>query len=257
MIFLKRTCIGICNISCKIIHIIDGISEFRNFIDHIMQFCKFLNLLIGRFQSHNCLKNCFCCTFVDSHSCILHSFEDHFCHIGNRSFIKAFVVVPCECFFISLHGNFLIFINKLADRIQGICHIRNTKSLRAGKVINCSTLLCCKATGQTVIYHGCKERKRTSLCMCNIDCIICIDHQRNTVFHLFLVCIIEFVESIHLGNIASLNANLYTLVHTICKNKFQWSAHIKECSIMPSFCFTCFLRFYTANDIVVPGIFQR
>ena len=78
MIFLKRTCIGICNISCKIIHIIDGISEFRNFIDHIMQFCKFLNLLIGRFQSHNCLKNCFCCIFVDSHSCILHSLENHF-----------------------------------------------------------------------------------------------------------------------------------------------------------------------------------
>ena len=64
-------------------------------------------------------------------------------------------------------------------------------------------------------------------------------------------------KEIHLSDITGRNSHNLTLIHTICKNKFQWSAHIKECSIMPSFCFTCFLWFYTADDIVISCVLQR
>ena len=92
--------------------------------------------------------------------------------------------------------------------------------------------------------------------MSHVNGIICIYKKGNAVLHLFLVCIIEFVESIHLGNIASLNTNLYTLVHTICKNKFKRTAHIKERCIMPAVCLTGFLRFNTSDDVVFSCIFQ-
>ena len=93
--------------------------------------------------------------------------------------------------------------------------------------------------------------------MSHINGIVRIDKQGNTVFHLLLISIKELIKSLHLSDITGRDSNHLTLIHTIGENKFQRSAHIEKCSIMPSFCFTCFLRFYTANDIVVPGIFQR
>ena len=90
--------------------------------------------------------------------------------------------------------------------------------------------------------------------MCNINGIICIYKQGDEIFHLFLVCVIELVKALHLCDIASLNTNLHTFIHTIRENHLQWTAHVKECGIMPTFCLTCFLRFYTADDVILSGI---
>ena len=143
----------------------------------MMDFCKSVNLFFGWFQSHNRFKNSFCCISIDLHTAILHSFQYHFSHICRGLFIKAFVIIPCQSLFVFFHGNFLILVYKFADRIQRICHIGNTKSLRAGEVINSTALFCSKSALYTVIQHRSQERKRASFCMCHIDCIICIDHK--------------------------------------------------------------------------------
>ena len=92
--------------------------------------------------------------------------------------------------------------------------------------------------------------------MRHIDRIVGIDHQGNTVFHLFLVCIKEFFECCHFGNITGLDTNQFALVHTIGKYEFKRAAHIEERCIVPSVCLTCFLWFYTSDDIVFSRIFQ-
>ena len=90
--------------------------------------------------------------------------------------------------------------------------------------------------------------------MCNVDRIICIYKKGNTVFHLFLVCVIKFLEGCHLGDIACLDTNKLALVHTIGEYEFQRAAHIEECCVMPSICLAGFLRFYTSDDVVFSGI---
>ena len=256
LVFFQRAGICIGNVSCKVVHIVDRISVFRNFIDHMMDLCKSLNLFFGRFQSHNCLKDCFCGIGINCHACILHSFQDHFCHIRNGLLVKSLIIVPCQSLFILFHGNFLIFIDKFTDRIQRICHVRDTESLRTCEVIDCSTFLYGKSSADTVIYHAGFIWKRNSLCMSHIDGIVCIDHKGNTVFHLFLICIKEFFEGCHLCDIAGLDSDQFAFIHTIRKYKFQRAAHIKECSVMPSVCLTGFLRFYASDDVVFSGIFK-
>ena len=93
--------------------------------------------------------------------------------------------------------------------------------------------------------------------MSYINSIICIHQQGNAVFHLFLICVKEFIKGLHLSDIAGRDSHHLTFIHTIRKNKFQRSAHIKECGIMPPFCLTGFLRFHTSDDIVLSGILQR
>ena len=256
MIFLHRTCISISYISCKIIHIIDCISEFRNFIDHMMDLCESAKLFLCRFQSHNCRKNCLSHVFGDIHAAFLHSFEDHLGHIFNGLLIKSLVIVPCKSFFVFFHGDFLVFVHKLADRIQRICHICDTKSLRTCEVIDGSAFLNSKSSADAVIYHTGFKRKRYSLCMSNIDRIVCIYKKRNTIFHLLLICIIKLFKSCHLCDVTCLDTNKFSLVHTIGKYKLERTAHIEECCIMPSICLTCLLRLYASDDVIFSGILK-
>ena len=90
--------------------------------------------------------------------------------------------------------------------------------------------------------------------MSHVNGIICIYKKGNAVLHLFLVCIIEFIERSHLGYIAGRNSDHLALIHTIGKYKLQRTAHIKECCIMPSLCLTCFLWLYATDDIILTGI---
>ena len=92
--------------------------------------------------------------------------------------------------------------------------------------------------------------------MSYINGVICIYKKGNTVFHLLLISIVKLIESFHTGNIAGRNTNHLTLIHTIAKYKFQRTAHIKECCVMPSLSLTCFLRLYASDDIVLTGICQ-
>ena len=116
-IFLQWAAVCISNISCKIIHIIDCITKLRNFVNHMMDLCKSAKLLFGRFQSHNSLKNRLCSVSIYCHACVLHSLKDHFRHIRNGLLIQTLVIVPCQSLFVLFHGDFLIFVYKLTDRI--------------------------------------------------------------------------------------------------------------------------------------------
>ena len=92
--------------------------------------------------------------------------------------------------------------------------------------------------------------------MSHINGIVRIDKQLDGIIHLHLVCMIEFLESLHLLHIACLRADLYAFVHAVGKYQFQRTAHIEKCGVMPAFGLACFLRLHTADDVVLPGILQ-
>ena len=133
------------------------ISEFRNFIDHIVDFFESLCLLFTRFHSHESFQKSFCSGSIHISACFLHCLHDHLCHITGGLRIQSFIIVPCKSFLKFFHRYFLILIDQFADCKKSICHIGDSKSLRTCKVVNSSTFLDRLAFFQTVIYHTGKE----------------------------------------------------------------------------------------------------
>ena len=256
-IFLKRSCVSISHIPCKVVHIRDIISKLRNLLDHLVDLFESCLFLRRWLCSESCCHNSCCGLLIYADAILLKLLHNNGGDICCRLCIDTLAVVPCQSLLQLFHGHLLFFIYKLADRIQRICHVCNTKSLRTCKVINSSAFLNGFAPFQAVIHHTGKEWKRTSLRMCHINGIISIYKQGNEIFHLFLICIIELIEALHLCDIAGLDTDLYPFVHTIRENHLQRTAHVKECSVMPALCLTCLLRFYTADDVIFSGICKR
>ena len=256
-VFLKWFCVSIGNISCKIIHIRNIVSVFRNFIDQFVDFFKSCLFLRRWFCPKRCCHNSLGCLLIYTDAIFLKLLHYNCSNICCRLCINTLAIVPCQSFLHLFHGNFLFFINKFTDRIQRICHVCNTKSLRAGKVINSASLLNGFTTFHAVIHHTGKEWKRTPLSMCHVNGIVCIYKQGNKIFHLFLICVIKLIKGLHLCDIACPDTDLDSFIHTIGENHLKRAAHIEECRIMPAVCLTGFLRFYASNDVIFPGICKR
>ena len=93
--------------------------------------------------------------------------------------------------------------------------------------------------------------------MSHINGIVCVDQQLDGIIHLHLVCMIKFLEGLHILDIAGLRPYLYSLVHTVGKYQLQRTAHIEERGVMPPFGLARLLRLHAADDVVLPGILQR
>ena len=152
-IFLKRLGISISHISCKIIHIRDIVSEFRNLLDHLVDLFESCFLLRRWLCSESCCHNSCCCLLIHTDAVFLELLHYNGSDICRRLCINTLAIVPCQSLFQLFHGHLLLFIYKLADCIQGICHVGNTKSLRTCEVINSASFLNGFTTFQAVIHH--------------------------------------------------------------------------------------------------------
>ena len=246
--------ISISRLSCHSIYFILVIAELRYFSNHLAQLVKLCFLL----RCHRLLQNllgCFCNSSRIRLDALLRHLTCHLAgYLSNHKLICLLAKIEQKRFLVFSHGNLLLLKHQLLDGEKGICHIGNTEALRSGKVVNTSALLTGLASGHTVIYHTCQERKGHALRMRLVDCIVCIDQQGNKVIHLRAISIVEFFKGLHVFHSRCLRANLFSTVYAAGKYKFQRTAHIVEGCIMPAVCLTGHLWLHTADNVVASGI---
>ena len=92
--------------------------------------------------------------------------------------------------------------------------------------------------------------------MGSVNGIVRVHQKGDIVLHLFFIGVVKFLEGAHVLHPAGLESNLLPLVPSVGKHQFQGTAHVEKRRVMPPFRLPCLLGLHTADDIVLPGVFQ-